>query len=144
MRTVIQQHQVCHQQEVTQVLRKCESNVNIFLEFLPRYKEYLYQCIRHPGCLSQHISAWEEITLDQEVLQTVQRMKLEFQESPLQVECPGFEIPKNQCLIQEEVNKFLKKAIVVECEHEPVDYISPIFLREKTDGTQTLILNLEN
>ena len=144
-RTVTQQHQICHQQEVTQVLRKCISNVSIFLEFLPQYKEYLYQCIRRfkAGCLSQHISAWEEITSDQEVLQTVQGMKLEFDESPLQGQCSGFEIPKNQPLIQEEVNKLLKKGVVVESEHEPVEYISPIFLKEKTDGTQRLILNLE-
>ena len=126
-------------------MRKCASNVSIYLEFLPQYKEYLYQCIRRfkAECLSQHISAWEEITSDQEVLQTVQGMKLEFEESPLQGECSGFEIPKNQSLIQEEVNKLLKKDIVVECEHKAVEYISPIFLREKTDGTQRLILNLK-
>ena len=29
-------------------------------------------------------------------------------------------------------------------EHEPAEYISLIFLREKTDGTQKLILNLKN
>ena len=126
-------------------MRKCASNVSIFLEFLPRYKKYLYQCIRRhkAGCLSQHISAWEEITSDQEVLRTVQGMKLEFEESPLQGKCSGFEIPKNQSLIQEEVNKLLKIGVIVACEHEPVEYISPIFLKEKTDGTQRLILNLK-
>ena len=78
------------------------------------------------------------------MLQTVQGMKLEFEESPLQGECSGFEIPKNQPTIQGEVNKLLEKRVVVECEHEPVEYISPIFLREKTDGTQRLILNLKH
>ena len=127
-------------------MRKCASNVNIFLEFLPQCKEYLYQCIRHfkAGCLSQHISAWEEITSDQEVLQTDKGMKLEFEERPLQGECSGFEITKNQPTIQDEVNKLLEKGVVAECEHEPVEYISPIFLREKTDGTQRLILNLKH
>ena len=77
-------------------MRKYASNVSIFLEFLPRYKEYLYQCIRHfkAGCLSQHISAWVEITSDQKALLTVQGMKLEFKESLIQGECSGFEIPK--------------------------------------------------
>ena len=70
-------------------------------------------------------------------------MKLEFGESPLQGQCSGFEIPENQPLIQEEVNKLLKKGVVVECEHEPVEYISPIFLKEKTNGTQRLILNMK-
>ena len=126
-------------------MRKCASNVSIFLEFLYQYKEYLYQCIRYfkTGCLCQYISAWEEITSDQEVLQIAQGMKLGFEESLLQGECSGFKIPKNQPLIQEEANKLLKKVVVVEFEHEPVEYISPIFLREKADGTQRLILNLK-
>ena len=47
-------------------------------------------------------------------------------------------------MIQDEVNKLLEKGVVVECEREPVEYISPIFLREKTNGTQRLILNLKN
>ena len=50
-------------------------------------------------------------------------MKLEFEESPLQIRCSRFEIPKNQSLIQEEVNKCLKKGVVVECEHYPVEFI---------------------
>ena len=73
------------------------------------------------------------------MIQTVQGMKIEFEESPLQGECSRFEIPKNQPLIQEDVNKLLKKGVAVGCEHESVEYISPIFLREKTDGTQRLI-----
>ena len=36
-------------------------------------------------------------------------MKLELEESPLQVKCSGFEIPKNQSLVQEEVNKLHEK-----------------------------------
>ena len=71
------------------------------------------------------------------------RDEIEFEESPLQGECSGFEIPKNQPMIQDEVNKFLEKDVVVECEHEAVEYISPIFLMEKTDGTERLILNLK-
>ena len=71
-------------------------------------------------------------------------MKLEFEESTLQGECSGFEIPKNQPTIQDEINKLLEKGVVVECEHEPVEYISPIFLREKTDEIQRLILHLKH
>ena len=50
------------------------------------------------------------------MLQTVQGMKLESEESPLQEECSGFEISKNQPMIQDEVNKLLKKGVVVDCE----------------------------
>ena len=67
MRIVIQQHQICYQQEVAQVLRKCTFDASIFLELLSQYKKYLYQCTRHfkAGCLSQHICAQEEITSNQ-------------------------------------------------------------------------------
>ena len=41
-------------------------------------------------------------------------MKLATEESPLRRECSEFKIPKNQPLIQEEVNTLLKKAVVVE------------------------------
>ena len=72
------------------------------------------------------------------------RDEIEFEKSPLQREWSGFEIPKNQPMIQDEVNKLLEKDVVVECEHEAVEYISPLFLREKTNGTERLILNLKN
>ena len=78
------------------------------------------------------------------MLQTVQEMKLEFEESLLQGECSGFEIPKSQPTNQDKVSKLFKKVVIVECELEPVDYISPIFLRGKTDGTQRLMLNLKH
>ena len=56
-------------------------------------------------------------------------MKLEFERSPFHAEWSGFEIPKNQSLLQEEVNKLLKKGVTLECENKALDYISPIFLR---------------
>ena len=39
-------------------------------------------------------------------------MKLEFEESPLQGKCSGFEILKNQPTIHDEVNKLLEKGVV--------------------------------
>ena len=54
-------------------------------------------------------------------------MKLEFEQSPLHGQCSGFEIPGNHPTTQDELNKLLEKGAVVECEHEPVEYISPIF-----------------
>ena len=44
-------------------------------------------------------------------------------------------------MIQDKVNKF---GVAVKCEHTPLEYISSIFLREKTGGTLSLILNLKN
>ena len=66
-------------------------------------------------------------------------MKLEFGETPLQVRCSGFEIPRNQPLIQEELNK----GVVIEPGHDAVEYISSHFLKERIDGTENLILILK-
>ena len=71
-------------------------------------------------------------------------MKLEFEENPLQGECSRFEIPKSQPMIQDEVNKLLEKDVVVECEQEPVEYISSIFLMRKYRWNPRIILNLKN
>ena len=64
-------------------------------------------------------------------------MKLKFEKSPVQLGGSRFEIPKNQPLIRKVVDKVLKKGAVVECEQKAAEYISSIFLREKTYGTQT-------
>ena len=71
-------------------------------------------------------------------------MKLEFEENLLQGKCSRFEIPKSQPMIQDEVNKLLEKDVVVECEHEPVEYISPIFLMGKYRWSPRIILDLKN
>ena len=39
----MRQHQICHQQEIAQLLRKYAADLTIFLELLPQNKEYLYQ-----------------------------------------------------------------------------------------------------
>ena len=41
------------------------------------------------------------------------------------------------------MQNLLKKGVIVESTHEPNEYISPIFLRPKKDGSHRLILNLK-
>ena len=43
-------------------------------------------------------------------------------------------------ILKNKVDKVLKKGAVVECEQKAVEYISSIFLTEKTHGTQSLSL----
>ena len=45
--------------------------------------------------------------------------------------------------IDTEINKLLSKGIIEKCEHETGEYISPIFIRPKPDGSSRLILNLK-
>ena len=95
------------------------------------------------GCISNQISVWESITSDPEVLRTVKGMRLEFEDSPLHYPV-GYEIPVgHKSLLKVEVKKLLKKRAVVSCEHEQGEFISPIFLRDKNDGSHRLILNLK-
>ena len=67
----------------------------------------------------------EETTSDEEMLQIVEWM-VESKKSPLQVECSGFEISKNQSLIQKKVIQLLIGVFVV-YEHKVVEYITLIF-----------------
>ena len=60
-------------------------------------------------CISKRISVWESITSDPEVIQTVEEMKLEFEDSPLNY-LVGYEIPTgHKSLLRVEVKKLLKK-----------------------------------
>ena len=51
---------------------------------------------------------------------------------------------QNSIQIMLEVNKLLKKGIVIYTAHEETEFIFPIFLRSKTDRTNWVILNLKN
>ena len=56
----------------------------------------------------------------------------------------GYEIRAgHKSLLKVEVTKLLKKRGVVPCDHEQGGFISPIFLRDKNDGSHCLILNLK-
>ena len=46
-------------------------------------------------------------------------------------------------LILPEVEKMLRKGIIVECSHEEREYVSPIFITQKSDGGVRLTLNLK-
>lgn len=46
-------------------------------------------------------------------------------------------------ILDSEISKLLSKRVIVPTEHEPGEYISPIFLRDKKDGNFRMILNLK-
>jgi len=45
--------------------------------------------------------------------------------------------------IDQEINALLIKGVITECDHECEEFISPIFVTEKSDGGFRLILNLK-
>lgn len=46
--------------------------------------------------------------------------------------------------ISKEVANLLEKAAIVETSHEPGEFISPVFVRLRKDGSHKMILNLKN
>ena len=45
--------------------------------------------------------------------------------------------------ITSQITKFLETGIIIESSHEPDQFVSTVFLREKKDGTFRMILNLK-
>jgi hypothetical protein len=48
-----------------------------------------------------------------------------------------------KCVVQTEVKKLLDKGVLIVSQHEPGEFISPIFLKPKNDGSHRMILNLK-
>ena len=72
-----------------------------------------------------------------------EEMALDFLEEP-SINKVGMKSDQNSPQIMSEVNKSLKKGIVTSTAHEEEEFISLIFFRSKPDGTNRVILNLEN
>ena len=85
------------------------------------------------------------MTSDKEILQTVLGLKLEFFGDPPvkhNSHIPQFS-KEDESAIDLESQKLLAKGVITKCEHETGEYISPIFIRQKPDGSCRLILNLK-
>ena len=99
------------------------------------------------GRVSTCVDKWAKITSDPIVLSYVRGLKLEFiedlpvQDSPL----PEMKFSEQErSFIREELCSLLKKKVIVKAKHETGEYISNIFIVEKsTPGKYRLILNLK-
>ena len=94
------------------------------------------------GVIGKHQAEWEEITGDQEILQTVRGMKIPLTDIP-QSEQPYPEFKKGMSFIDQEIHSLLKKGVVRKSEHEVGEFVSPTFITEKADGGFRFILNLK-
>ena len=85
------------------------------------------------------------ITNDPGVLDMVSGTHIDFQSIPVQT-CPKISSklsPQECTTIQNEISNLLSKSVIVETHHDPGEFISPIFVRPKKDGTTRIILNLQ-
>ena len=89
---------------------------------------------------------WKKLTSDKEILQTVLGLKLEFLGDPpvkYNSYIPQFS-KQDESATDLVIQKLLAKGVITKCEHETGEYTSPIFIKQKPDGSCRLILNLKD
>ena len=97
------------------------------------------------GRLKQFAPNWK-VTSDKWILESIKGCIIEFTETPCQISTPyerKFTLVEEQ-LIDVEINRLLRKNIIIETTHSQGEYISTIFLCPPKDGGHRLILNLKN
>ena len=70
--------------------------------------------------------------------------KIKFSSLPYQLKAPKqntFSVLE-QLAVEQEIKELLAKGVIVQSTHEQDEFISPIFLRPKPDGSYRMILNL--
>ena len=128
----LQQQQTQHSSEISQ-LEVCVLNKN-----LKQHKE-LFQAGKRKYCLAIRRS----LTSDREVLTTVSGLPIDLEgETPLESRIYNCS-QAQQGIIDNEIQKLLKKKVIVKCDYEEGEIISPTFLKEKPDGSFRFILNLK-
>ena len=116
--------------------------INVFL------KAYLASRAKNfkAGQLSNCYEEWKQITSDEDILATISGEKIGFMSyPPIQHSTPySNALQKDQVsLVEQEIRSLLDKEVIVMCEPEEIEFVSPIFTVPKKDGKLRLILNLK-
>ena len=110
-------------------------------------KQYFMNKVEYfqAGQISNNFAQWQALTSDSEVLNRVQGLKIEFSMKPVQQphQWTSRFSPGKKIIIHAEIIKLLAKRIIKVSEHERREYISPIFVSPKKDGSFRMILNLK-
>ena len=98
------------------------------------------------GGLARGVDEWAKLTSDRQILQDIRGHHIEFDEWPTQHKVPrplNFSQTEND-IIALEIERLLEKGVISEVAHEPGEFISNIFVREKKDsGKFRMILNIK-
>ena len=97
------------------------------------------------GCIANKLSEWKKITSDSEILSKVSGIPLDFSEE-IDYESsatPSKFSPNEEMFLSVEIKNVFCRGVIKECQHEEREYISPIFLTHKSDGSFRMILNLK-
>ena len=127
----------------------CENEVSIeeWTSFLDSLRPALLYDVNNfkAGQIKDHILYWRELTSDPSVLDVIEGCKIEFDDEPDFL--PPHDIvfmPEEMGFIDTEIARLYAKGVTVESSHSSGEYISPIFVWGKKDGSHRLILNLKS
>ena len=105
---------------------------------LKQHKE-LFQGGRTKSCFP----IWSSLTSYHEILATISGLPIELEAEIILESRTHNYSQAQQEIIDIEIQKLLKKKVIVKCDHEEGEIISPTFLKEKPDGSFRFILNLK-
>ena len=99
-----------------------------------------------PGNIRNYQDRWESLTSDRDILQTVSGLKVEFMESNAPLPSPRISYSSNSKsrILKSEISSLESRGIITKVAHVPGEILSPVFLKEKSDGSHRLILNLRD
>ena len=134
--------------DIHKTLESLKSQVHNFSSYVETtLKPYLQSKVVNfrGGQLSDFYSEWQKLTPDASILQCIAGDNIKFTElPPTQTSYTPNQINGNhKVLINKEIDNLLSKGIIIECDHEPGEFILPIFSVPKKDGSVRLILNLK-
>jgi len=98
------------------------------------------------GRLSDFLEAWKRLTSDPLLLSRINGYKIPFARKPIQEFLPPNRVfsPTEFSAVQKLTSQLMLKGAITPCEPLPDQFISPILLEPKPDGTFRLTLNLKH
>ena len=68
------------------------------------------------GRLARFLDNWSKLSQDQWIFDTIQGVRIEFLEEPIQTKCPrvGVSSSQEQSLINEDIKKMISKGVITE------------------------------
>ena len=95
------------------------------------------------GCITNQLSEQEKITSDTETLSTVSGLPLDFSEEIdyKSSVIPSKFSPKEEMSLSVEIKNLLRKGVIKESQYEGGEYISPVFITPKSDGSFRMMNN---
>ena len=122
-------------------------DVSKFKILLPSIITGLEQSVKtfKAGNLARFLNKWKSISADKEFIDMITCTTIEFEYIPVQTRPPVLQqFSDTEIQITEsEITKLLNKGVIVQAVQEDGDFLSPIFIRQKKDGSYHLILNLK-